>query len=935
MNLVSSPNLISLVSTPNLLNLVSTPNLLNLVSTLNLLNLVSSPNLISLVSTPNLLNLVSTPNLLDLVSTPNLLNFVSTLNLLNLVSTTFFEKQLTSTVKNLGTTGYVSTLTGMFTLTPDTPANISLVPPANTIQKIGNDNADDFIGTQERYQYCGVSFQPAFQTYDSQTVNLVRGTNAYYGMFFSNNGYIYVNIDGTPTVSIGSFSPSNLDYYSLELTPDDVIYYRNNLPVHNANSNPGIGQYNLQFNLRKTGDTISNVSFAGTTSPNEAPNSRLFFNTPTSYATNEIIGRSLASSFLSFTGGTSVTTAELISTTRRLYASTIIIPYQAVDTNSAFQLSNTPTQLNFGSTGTTAAQIYMTDILSVLGDSNSRNPLLQIQQRPQFFSGSNNVTYSGGSATFTVPAGVTQVSIELYGGGGGSSSNAGGGAGGLVTGFLQVIPGESLTVNAGGAGNNFLTSAFPNGGTGGANGIGGGGGYSGILRGVTALAIAGGGGGGGSGTIGGDGGGSTGQVGQGTGGGGGGTQSAGGAAGGGNAQSGSLGTGGNGDTNGGGGGGGGSGYYGGGGGADGDAGGGGSSYVGSLTNVVNTQGSGSPSDTDGYVNISWGVEIARPGNLIQVDNFQSRRFIVDQHVRTGINISSINSNYYLDVSGGARVSSLTLGTVATSGLLGTDATATNLYWNGTQLNGGGGGGITTAQLISTVEKWARYPAISSIVFSTNADTNQIVSPGSTFLQLVTDLSVLVTTSTTVSGVTPFRGITASQFGIADQINITTLGEFNYTYNVVAGPNYTGSISTPTITNYDGTLGSLYVSSLFIAAPEGATSGTAGALTTDLTTSKLYYSTNQLANVKVNVVHSTLGTDNPQLYSYDIGKYFLFSTATTGLIVGLPPVENGWNAVIKNMEGGAENIKVDTQTQAVLAPGVTTTVICDGIAFYAL
>ena len=136
---ISTPNLLNLVSTPNLLNLVSTPNLLNLVSTPNLLNFVSTPNLINvvstsfldsrlasttsglgsagyissiagLVSTLNLLNLVSTPNLLNHVSTANLLNLVSTPNLLNLVSTTFLDSRLLNFANNIGSFGYISSL---------------------------------------------------------------------------------------------------------------------------------------------------------------------------------------------------------------------------------------------------------------------------------------------------------------------------------------------------------------------------------------------------------------------------------------------------------------------------------------------------------------------------------------------------------------------------------------------------------------------------------------------------------------------------------------------------------------------------------------------------------------------------------------------------------------------------------------------------------
>ena len=131
-SVVSTANLANLVSTANLTNLVSTANLANLVSTANLATLVSTSYLAtqvgstvvglgtagyvstivwgSVVSTANLVNLVSTANLANLVSTANLANVVSTANLATLVSTTYLASQLNSTVRGLGTAGYLSSI---------------------------------------------------------------------------------------------------------------------------------------------------------------------------------------------------------------------------------------------------------------------------------------------------------------------------------------------------------------------------------------------------------------------------------------------------------------------------------------------------------------------------------------------------------------------------------------------------------------------------------------------------------------------------------------------------------------------------------------------------------------------------------------------------------------------------------------------------------
>jgi hypothetical protein len=215
-------------------------------------------------------------------------------------------------------------------------------------------------------------------------------------------------------------------------------------------------------------------------------------------------------------------------------------------------------------------------------------------------AGTVTYLYTGSNQTFTVPAGVSRMNVELWGAGGGDF----GGSGGFVSGTLTVTPYEGLTIVVGGGGTGTVNSfAFGGGGAGGAgNGqnapflAGGGGGYSGIFSAATPLVVVGA-GGGGEYTFSVGGGGGGGLVG-GSNGGGGGTQSTGGLGEGGpNATDGGYLQGGNGanDVNaffGGGGGGG--GYYGGGGGGGlggYQGGGGGSSYVALLSGtVVNLQG---------------------------------------------------------------------------------------------------------------------------------------------------------------------------------------------------------------------------------------------------------------------------------------------------------------------------------------------------------
>lgn len=216
-------------------------------------------------------------------------------------------------------------------------------------------------------------------------------------------------------------------------------------------------------------------------------------------------------------------------------------------------------------------------------------------------------TSTGAAQSYTIPAGVEAINVEVAGASGASSGGAGGG-GAVITGQIAVTPGEVLDLIVG---NN---TGYGGGGAGGTNG----GGRSEIKRGATSLIIAGGGGGGGQVAAVGGSGGTTGTAGGAGGhggnpwggsmpvsgaGGGGGTGAAGGAGGAGGQSgagtagagaAGASGTGGAGGTALGGwpvGGGGGGGYFGGGGGGGGSyysfyasgayssAGGGGSSYI--------------------------------------------------------------------------------------------------------------------------------------------------------------------------------------------------------------------------------------------------------------------------------------------------------------------------------------------------------------------
>ena len=80
--------------------------------------------------------------------------------------------------------------------------------------------------------------------------------------------------------------------------------------------------------------------------------------------------------------------------------------------------------------------------------------------------GSQTFNYTGKKQTFTVPAGVTRLTITAYGASGGGKGSYMGGHGGLVKATIVVVPGESLAVFVGGSGRTGTQRPFNGGGAG-------------------------------------------------------------------------------------------------------------------------------------------------------------------------------------------------------------------------------------------------------------------------------------------------------------------------------------------------------------------------------------------------------------------------------------------------------------------------------------
>lgn len=123
----------------------------------------------------------------------------------------------------------------------------------------------------------------------------------------------------------------------------------------------------------------------------------------------------------------------------------------------------------------------------------------QLQYEDMATNSKQVFTYTGSNQTFIVPAGVTSLTIKMWGAGGAGGFYGIGGTGAYVTGTLTVTPGQTLTIVVGQGGNTNGTTSFGGGGSGGTGASygGSGGGRSAIRNGATEIITAGGGGGGG------------------------------------------------------------------------------------------------------------------------------------------------------------------------------------------------------------------------------------------------------------------------------------------------------------------------------------------------------------------------------------------------------------------------------------------------------
>jgi hypothetical protein len=149
---------------------------------------------------------------------------------------------------------------------------------------------------------------------------------------------------------------------------------------------------------------------------------------------------------------------------------------------------------------------YRVTAVALSGTNEVEGPLSgQISAIPTY-TAAKDISFANGIETFVVPAGVTTLKVEAWGGSGAASPTYPGvgaaGKGGKTEANLAVTPGETLNLFVGGAGTGATTNVGYNGGGASSNpNSGAGGGATDVRQGGTNLSnrvlVAGGGGGGG------------------------------------------------------------------------------------------------------------------------------------------------------------------------------------------------------------------------------------------------------------------------------------------------------------------------------------------------------------------------------------------------------------------------------------------------------
>ena len=216
--------------------------------------------------------------------------------------------------------------------------------------------------------------------------------------------------------------------------------------------------------------------------------------------------------------------------------------------------------------------------------------------------------------------------------------------------------------------------------------------------------------------------------------------------------------------------------------------------------------------------------------------------------------------------------------------------------------GGGGGGISDAQLTSTTRGLGSLGYVST--FGLIAAMTSLGSLG------------YVSTQTLGSNISSFSTSLARTTMDVRNINASSI-------NAISATTIALQISTLLFADTFPVLDRFYASTNYVTS------------TTNMFMQDRPVGSYNPVKVVVSTVASSAGCNDIYVAEKDIGKYFLITASDYSPIVQLPTTNtslDGWNIVVRNMPASAFNLTVNS---GIIAPGVTVTVLSDGTSFYNL
>ena len=331
-----------------------------------------------------------------------------------------------------------------------------------------------------------------------------NGTRGAIGGFFSTqNGSHYLSLAASGgDVYLGSSDANRPSNFNGSVTSGMTVGSGNTNMVYIYNSNiSGTSTYygsgSSSIGIGITAPASVTGSGYTITLPAAAPSSTqpvymttggaLTFTGPTSGASGYW---SRSSSTLSpATSGDAITTSGNISTT----GSGTITSAGLLTGSAGASITGSVTVSSLSSTGNRPVYATSGGVLSISGSI----PVLT-RVTPFTFNGTNGTYPSGSLQTWSVPTGVTQIYVKIWGAGGGGESSAPGGGGGYVSGVLPVTAGTTIYILVGQGGGTGRSTSYGGGGAGTGSGYGSSGGGRSAIQypSGTDLVTAGGGGGG-------------------------------------------------------------------------------------------------------------------------------------------------------------------------------------------------------------------------------------------------------------------------------------------------------------------------------------------------------------------------------------------------------------------------------------------------------